>query len=193
MSTTLYRRELRAIARGFWSGVWSQDQFFDLMYSTIDRGLTKAWSDGARQVGIAPDEISNAEQIALATIIFREYSYVGRLAGFILENPKGVKGSLSKIYVRLEVWINRYLDTKNQAKVAAEKDPKLMWNLGRTKDNCETCQKLAGKVKRASYWDSYVMPQQPPNPNLACGGWKCGCTLDPTDEPMSRGRMPNVP
>ena len=74
-----------------------------------------------------------------------------------------------------------------------EKDPKLRWVLGPTKTHCRTCSKLSGKVKRASWWRDNVMPQQPPNESLECQGWKCGCVLEPTDEPLSRGRMPNVP
>jgi hypothetical protein len=28
---------------------------------------------------------------------------------------------------------------------------------------------------------------------LECGGWRCDCSLEDTDEPMTRGRFPNLP
>lgn len=193
MSIAVYRRDLRAIGRGYWLGLWNDDQFQDLMFSAIDRGLTKAWQEGAKKVGILPDEISPKEQLALSAVIFREYAHVPVLSAFILRNQKAKKGKLKTVFARLELWINRYKDVVNRAKAEAEKDPKLRWTLGATKDHCGTCAKLHGKVKRASWWRDNVMPQQPPNDSLECKGWKCQCGLEPTDDPMSRGRMPNVP
>lgn len=193
MSIAAYRADLRAIGRGAWLGVWRQDQLFDLLFNAIDRGLTRAWTEGAKQVGIAADEITPAEQLVLSGVIFNEYDKVGGLIALLNTNTKKDGHKLGTIFARLELWVNRYKDVVNRAKVEGEKDPKLKWSLGPTKNHCYTCGRLSGKIKRASWWRDNVMPQQPPNPSLECGGWKCGCGLEPTDEPMSRGRMPNVP
>lgn len=192
MSQAGYLRDLNAIGRGYWLGVFSQDQFYDLMFNSIDRWLTRAWQEGAKSVGIDPGEITPKEQMQLSAIIFREYSFVPNLANFIYANRKG-KGLLGSVLQRMTTWANRYTDVSNRAKVAAESDPKLKWTIGPTTDHCGTCAKLNGKIKRASWWDEHVMPQMPPNPNLECKGWKCLCELIPTTEPMSRGRMPGVP
>ena len=60
--------------------------------------------------------------------------------------------------------------------------------------NCNSCLKLDGKVKRASWWtENNVLPRVPGAPWLACKGWRCQCGLFPTDKPLSRGRMPKLP
>ena len=61
------------------------------------------------------------------------------------------------------------------------------------KDNCRTCLALDGKVKRASFWDTTGVHPQATNGTLECNGYNCGCELIPTDEPLSRGPLPNVP
>jgi len=193
MSVKSYQSDLHQIMRGYWSGFWPRDVFFDLMYAAIDRGLSRAWASGAAKVGIAKDEISGAEQALLSAAIFSEYARIPGLAAFIEQNMRKDGGKLQTVLNRASLWVNRYRDLENRAKVEGEKDPKLRWVLGPTKTHCNTCGKLAGKVKRASWWRDNVMPQQPPNPALECKGWKCGCGLEKTDEPMSRGRMPNVP
>lgn len=64
--------------------------------------------------------------------------------------------------------------------------------------NCGSCSKLAGKVKRASQWRAAGLGPQSgpmhvlPNPALECGGYECKCSLMPTTEPMSKGRLPAV-
>jgi len=201
MSVTSYRNDLRSVARGYWLGLWTDDQFMDLMFSAIDRGLRSAWMEGAKDIGIAPDEVTPNEQVMLTSLIFREYSFVSGLATYIFQNNQEISKltkqnltvTYSRIIARVEVWVNRYKDVVNRAKVVSEKNPKLKWVLGRTKETCETCGKLAGKVRRADWWEENVMPQQPPNPALQCQGWKCGCSLEMTTDPMSRGRMPSTP
>ena len=193
MTQKRYLADLRSIAYGFWNGTFNQAAFQDLMFNAIDRWLTIAWQEGAKQVGILPDEITPTEQVKLMTVIFREYSFVPGLAAFIIQNSKANNGSRAVVYQRIATWANRYADVVNRAKAEAEKDPKLRWVVGPTSDSCRTCQRLNGKIKRASWWRDNVMPQQPDNPNLECRGFRCLCSLEPTDEPMSRGRMPNVP
>ncbi len=52
--------------------------------------------------------------------------------------------------------------------------------------NCNSCQKLNGKIKRGSYWQKTIMPR---SRNLECGGWRCCCDLVPTDDPISKGKL----
>jgi len=193
MSQAGYTSDLRAIFRGYWSGVFNQDQFNDLMFNSIDRWLTRAWQAGAKAAGIMPDEITIDEQLKLAAIVFREYSFVPKLSQFIQANNKANGGLLGTVFARVPIWAMRYKDVYNTALASAKSDPKLEWTLGKTEKHCGSCSKLHGKVKRASWWAEHVMPQSPPNPNLECQGWHCDCSLNPTDKPMSRGRMPNLP
>lgn len=52
--------------------------------------------------------------------------------------------------------------------------------------NCSDCEALAGKVKRASYWRDHITPK---DWALRCKNG-CKCTLEDTDEPLSRGPLP---
>ncbi len=92
---------------------------------------------------------------------------------------------------RLPMWINRYRDVVNTAKLMAGEDVKLVWRIGPTKEHCRSCSRLNGKVKRKSQWiASGIRPQ---SPQLECHGFNCLCTLNPTSEPASRGPLPRIP
>jgi hypothetical protein len=103
------------------------------------------------------------------------------------------KAKLSDADGRLALWKARFDDVRNRAKMILGQDAKLEWIYGDT-EHCDTCARLNGVVKRASFWMSHgVLPQAPPNPRLKCGGWKCQCSLEPTDKRLTRGRMPSTP
>lgn len=91
---------------------------------------------------------------------------------------------------RIPMWVNRYNDVVNTAKIMAGGDKKLKWVLGPT-EHCSSCMKLAGKVKRGSLWQtSGIRPQ---SRSLACGGYNCQCSLQPTTDRASAGRLPSIP
>ena len=90
-------------------------------------------------------------------------------------------------------WANESLtvvEVVNLARTMADANQKLVWGLGPT-EHCRTCLKLDGKVKRAEVWAAANI--RPQSPDLACGGWRCQCTLEPTDAPASPGPLPRIP
>ena len=189
MSLAAYETDLRAIARGFWNGTFNDAQFQDLMFNAIDRGLTDAWQTGAKKVGIQPNEITPTEQVKLMTLIFTEYSHVPNLSDFITKHSQVNEGKLRTVFNRIKLWVNRWRDVVNQAVLAARDDPKLKWVLGDA-EHCSTCLKLAGKVKRASFWKASGW--EPQSRKLACRGYDCKCDLVPTTDPLSRGPLPRT-
>jgi hypothetical protein len=189
-----YSRAIRANVRGLWSGTFDVPQFFSAMHTAISRGFTLAWYDGAEECGISPEELSIDEIRELNFRIDRENLFVVNFANAIVIGSKANGGKLTPLFTRANLWINRYDDIKNHARVLACKDKKLIWELGATEEHCRTCNALHGKVKRASIWlTAGVRPQNAPNDLLECEGWNCRCTLTPTDLPMSRGRLPSLP
>ncbi len=92
---------------------------------------------------------------------------------------------------RLPMWVNRYTEVVNTAKIMAGGDKKLKWVLGPTEEHCSSCSKLAGQVRRASVWLASGI--QPQSRALSCQGYNCLCTLSPTSDASSRGRMPSLP
>jgi len=188
-----YRARLRSLVRGLWSGVISVDSFLDEIIIVIDEGLTTAWNEGAKTCGIKPDEKSEEEQAALDDAIAREQGFVFKFSGDIEAGSKANKGKLAPLMFRVDIWANRYLDVQNQAKLMACENQKYRWDLGDT-EHCPSCLKLAGRVARAKTWlDKGIQPQSPPNGYLKCGGWRCGCSFTPTDEPVTKGRWPSLP
>ena len=189
-----YQKDIRGVMRAFWNGTVDFDQFFDLMLDTVRLGLTRIWNAGAAECGIQPSELSPEEKTKLAQMINSENTHIFEVADFIEQNSKANGGKFRQILPRAALWGQRGLDAFNQAKILACGDQKLKWNYDPAKENCPSCKRLNGKVKRASFWRrSGIRPQNPPNNSIACGGWRCGCSLDPTDEPVSRGPLPKMP
>lgn len=191
MSYSAYRTGLRSIVRGLWSGAISLGQFSDEMRGIINRRLTQAWDEGAAECGIKPDEYTIDEQSALGNAIRSELGYVTEFGLAIQADSQANGGKLQPFFSRVETWANRYNDYKNRAKTMSCQDQKLVWILGATEQHCRTCPRLNGKVKRASFWQSSgIRPQSPPNPSIECGGWRCQCRLELTNEPISKGPLP---
>lgn len=192
-----YGRDIRGIVRGLWGGVIDINQAFALLSDTVRIGLTRAWHEGAAECGIQPSELSPEELMTLRHIIAGEDR---RIFPFLLTIDDGSKangGRLAPLLSRAAMWALRYDDVVARAKLMACADQKTRWTINYhrvIKDNCPSCLKLEDKVKRNGYWyTAQVQPQNPPNQKLKCGGWRCGCGLPETDEPLSRGPLPRLP
>ena len=164
------------------------------MLGAIVRGLQQAWLEGAAECGISEDELTSAEISAMTQAVNSQFPFVPGFADEIIEGSKANGGKLGPLFSRGETWINQYPSVRNQAKVMACRDKKLRWDIDPTKDNCKSCLKLNGKVKRASFWaEREIRPQNAPNDKLECEGWRCGCGFTETDDPLSKGPLPGLP
>lgn len=189
-----YLRSLRSVARGLWSGALDYFQAFDALDTAIRHGLTKGWYEGLKEAGFQPSEMSEAEKLALETMIVNERIRMDSFLSYCEDHSQANGGTWTQCDSKAKLWSARARDAKNQALVMAQNDPKLVWRLGRTEKHCSTCFKLDGKVKRASYWQKVgVRPQNPPNSLLECGGWHCDCSLESSEEPLSKGTLGSLP
>lgn len=193
-SQAQYRAQLRAAVRGFWTRTFDFVEFYDAMISAIEIGFNRAWAEGMAAVGLEFADITPEEEQQLANYKFSERNYIfgfgEAIEAVILEG-----GPLEPLFARVEKWLVRYTEVKNAAMLAAKNDPKLEWVVN-AKESCSSCLKLSGKVKRASLWARADI--RPQHRALACmlssGGIPvCKCQLLPTDAPVSRGRLPNIP
>ncbi len=159
--------------------------FVEAMQSAIERNLTMAWEAGAASCGISSSDISDAEVAELFGLILRDFSFVGGLgADVVAGRARGL--SIESFYPRLNIWANRWEETRAIAQSLSCGDQKLMWQLG-VADHCESCLQLSGKVKRASTWAiEGIFPKMP---TLACGGFNCKCTFVATDLPLTSGSI----
>lgn len=188
-----FARSVRSLVYGLWAGHLDRFTFVDSMVRSIDRSIRRAWFAGAAQCGIQPAELTVAEMDSMREMINSQFGYLVSFADSIEANSRG-NGLLKGHYARAQLWINRYNEATSKARMMACADGKLVWRLGATEQHCRTCNALDGQVRRTSVWNaSGVKPQSAPNPLLECEGWNCGCSLTPTDLPISRGRLPSLP
>lgn len=200
-----YRASIRSAVRGILTGALDFDQAFESIMSSVRRFLTRAWHKGMKEgSNIQPSEMTPEERIEIQKIISEENNHITGLLEFAeslaareAAGDIGRRAALNSAYARVDLWANRYPDVKTRALLMARGDPKLKWGINVVRqvvENCATCLKLNDKVKRKSFWVRVgVQPQNPPNAQLICGGWECGCALVVTDEPLSRGPLPRTP
>lgn len=184
-----YGRSIRSAVRLLWSGDIRIDDFFAMMSSTIERGLTRAWFDGAARCGIRPDELTTKETDALRRLIIKEKSYIFNFGIAIESGNQESGGKLKPFLDRAAMWVQRPLQAFQLGESYACADKKKMWRLGQ-REHCNDCPRLDGKVKRLSWWREHNLIPRTPGQATQCAGWKCGCDLVDTDLPLSRGRMP---
>jgi len=185
-----YHYSIRTAVRGLWTGALLYMQFIDSMMSTTRAGLTWAYAEGAAACGITPAEYTFEEKIALEQAIVREQNYIGQFADAIEKGSKANGGKLEPFMTRAKMWMNRYNDLVNRAKVTACANRKLLWRLGATEEHCRDCARYDGRIHRGSTWARYEI--RPQSPKLACHGFNCLCTLEPTDERALPGRPPGM-
>lgn len=189
-----YRMNLRSAVRGLWTGEFSEGDFTNQMQLVIDRGFRQAWKEGMEAVGLVfPDDMTDAEHNALLTAMINEYGFIAGFAADIIAGSKANGGKLGPLMRRVDLWVKRYEGVKNQAKLSAEADPVLQWNV-HADESCTSCIKLDGQRRRASVWRE-KLEVWPQHPELECmesagGPDVCKCTLDTTDQPPTRGRLP---
>jgi len=134
--------------------------------------------------------MSDEDRAYLKEIIDSEYEHILDLGTAIeaaqSDTLEEFRGSFRS---RIDLWVSRYTDTVNQARIYFGNRTRLEWIEGDTKDKCESCLALNGIVAFAFEWEqSGVRPQSPPNGALTCGGWECQCRLEVTD----KRRTPNA-
>ena len=194
MTEALYRSALRAPVRGLWLDVFDIAQFTDAMFISVQRGFTRAWNQGLEDVGLRPEDQTQQERTELARRILSQVEFIGRFGNAIEIGSKANKGLLRVQFRRVETWVARYGETRMAARAMAGENKPLKWEIDPAKFNCTSCLRLNGKVKRASFWqDRGILPQVPNAPYLECKGFRCGCGLNPTTDPLSRGPLPKLP
>jgi hypothetical protein len=155
-----YRGAIRRAVLGLWSGVLDYYQFWDMMDSAIRIHITRAFYEGAAQCNIAPSELTPAERQKIKEFIIYEGQWIDGFAAAIEQGSKANGGKLAPLHSRAEIWIGRWEGVKSAAMAMACADKKLEWVLGATEKHCSSCLKLAGKIKRASYWyEQGILPR----------------------------------
>lgn len=184
-----FGRRIRGLVRGLWAGEIDEFAFVDSMITIVERGITWAWEEGASVCGISPADFSGEERQRIQLRVAETYSPVVNFAGEIVRGNRATGGKLRTHLNRAAMWSNRYAAVKHEAQLLACADQKLMWVWNPMKEHCSDCENYNGRVYRASVWAKYNI--QPQMRALQCGGWRCGCNLTPTNDPVTPGRPPS--
>lgn len=178
-----------------------KEQFNLLVSKYLFDAYSAAWRD-AGNVGQMPIEMLNAYNTAVAT----QKGFIDKYYQDIV-TARSSGGSLQALLSRADLWATRYIQERNaaigiiaalmlvisrpladitQIFPAEDEDINMVWREGDTVEKCTECLALDGIVAPASLWrELRVTPQAAPNEKISCGGWRCQCTLEITDKPVT--------
>ena len=157
--------------------------FIDGMAELIQQQLTRAYNAAWRESGgelPLPDYLASA----LEDTILGQYDFVDGYAADIEAAAKDGT-PIDPLLSRAELWAAQYGTAYDEATrlIAIENSDNLKWKLGETEQHCNSCASLDGVVAPAKLWEELgVHPKDGPNDKLDCGGWRCDCKQEPTDE-----------
>jgi hypothetical protein len=200
----MFQRQLWSYTLDFFRGDITDNDFENSFFAAIENQLSKAWNEGADEVGVLPEDYTDEDKAILDAIIADEKEYVTGLGVAVIDardkvkDPENITNEerqafSSEFQSRIEIWSSRYTDVNNQAKLQFGGKEKLVWTLGATEEHCESCAALNGIVAYADEWvEAGIMPQSPPNQALACGGWRCDCSLNATNARRTRDALEEI-
>lgn len=146
---------------------------------------------GIAQCGKKRDDLNPGDLDKLQQRINDQFPYVVNLADAIVTQADG--GKQSDAFAKLSGWFSRYGEMVQLGKAVACDDENLEWVLG-VAEHCESCKKLAGIVKPASYWQEMgILPRVAGAWYLICKGFECKCELKRTNKPIAEGDLPSLP
>lgn len=180
---------IEGLVNGVYSGNVGGD-FIDIMANLISGQLTQAYQQAMEDEGMTDFAMPDYLAASLEAAILGQYDYVDQYYRDVVDAR--IDGtSITPLLARAQLWAQRWTEAYNEAVrlMTLQGGGNLEWTLGLTESHCPECAAFNGMVARASEWDVLgIRPQSAPNEKLTCGGWKCDCSLTPTD----RRRSPNA-
>ena len=173
-----YNRRLMTLVQERYDGERTDEEFIAAFTLLMATQLTKAFEQGAQDVG---GELDTETLLELEKYKQDENEYTRNLlAAILLAIAAGVGYEAFK--VRAEMWANRFLDARNRAMVMVgrRRNVMLTWHEGDTKEKCTDCVGYDGQTRTATEWDILyqVTGHKPQARGLECKGYNCRCSLD---------------
>ena len=185
-----FERMLRTAVLRLWWGDISQIDFLDRMIYAIDEQYRRAWREGMRSNGLDPVMDNRPEwDKVLKARINQEYDHVLDFGAAILKSKED-GGKIDALYARVDLWVARYSEVVDLAKVTTGGDKKYGWALGMTEKHCTHCQELSKIVAFGSDW--VASGWRPQSSALECGGFHCDCSFYETDKPITKKQPGDV-
>jgi hypothetical protein len=179
----------------FFRGEISDSEFEQSFIDAIENQLTRAWNEGADEVGVSIEDMTEEDLGILQGLIDEEVGYLTGLGVDIIDIKESTEGMSenealdefrSQFRDRIDIWASKYDEMVNRAKIHFGGKTRLVWTLGATEEHCNTCSALNGIVAYAYEWErSGITPGESGSAVLECRGFHCDCRLEETDERRS--------
>ena len=169
-----FKRVLRRLTRDLYGGKLTKDEFVRKADLLITGQVYRAWWDGMGACGLGKDDLTDEMKDIITEIHLAEREYLDGLADAILATD-----DYRTVYPRINLWVNRFKDVRNRARVLSCPDVLFTWVLGATEDHCSDCLSYAGQSRTGADWQKIYAQtgHRPQSPSLECGGWQCDCDL----------------
>jgi len=172
-------RLIRDLYHGYIDGRTFSEIMFHLLQGQISDAYQTAWEEDGNTTEL-PDYLVEPRDEA----VMYQFGFVDGFKDEII--AASVDGlPIEPLIGRASLWANNWQSEYNKAValISSHSGGKLVWVEGDTEDKCDTCLALDGIVAYATEWEEAgVRPQNAPNDRLICGGWRCGCRLEATEQ-----------
>lgn len=185
IDTSEYDDFIAEMMRLVGNGSINKNQFIDELNGFVSEEIMNAFLEGS---GKTVAQLSQAELAIIEQAIQTNLESIPGLADSVTEWVDGDSENINKlIRNRVILWGKNIEGVYNQGFLrGGDDDEALAWRLGPA-DHCINCATLANLVMTRREWrNSGWFPQ---SPRLACGGWRCGCSFQSTDEPLTGGAV----
>jgi hypothetical protein len=182
-----YNRVLDRNIRQLYAGKMSEREFTDSLVDVIDAQFDRAWNEGMRDNGLDPAKDMTDEWAKI--LDERKVQELPYIEGFASDIAAAGKAGdpLDPLFTRADIWSGRYNEVVDLARVTTRPDDRFKWVYGDT-EHCTDCERLNGIVATGKDWgESGWAPQ---SQDLECHGFNCQCRLEPTDDPLTPGGIP---
>ena len=191
----MFDRQLWSYSLEFFRGEISDSEFEQLFIDAIENQLTRAWNEGADEVGVSIEDMTEDDLAILQGIINEEIGYLTGLGVAIIDAKEATTGMdendaidefRSQFRDRIDIWASKYDEMVNRAKIHFGGKTRLKWIIGEAEEHCPSCSALNGIVAYASEWEQAgITPGESGSSVLSCGCWRCTCSCPETDERRS--------
>ena len=174
-----------------YNGDMSESEFVDDLADLVEKQFIRAWNEGARDVGVSPEQMTDVDLQERDDLILEQYNYIENYAAEIAQASRDGT-SVAQYQARADMWANRYNEARDSARIYFSRGTGQLfeWVLGPTNEHCRHCGTLAGIVARADEWDA--SGYRPQSEDLECRGFNCLCELQPSDKPRTEGGIPYI-
>lgn len=202
-----YYNDLDELTRQALAGRVREDDFRREMERIVRAALLLAFVTGGADVTTSPEaERKLREQIRLqlnSIDVLADDIYSGRYSRRAVRDARPglpmqtADEGRAKLLNRLALWTFTLGGVYHAGQTFAPSflvngvptEPTYVWRYDPSKKHCTDCARLNGVVLTADEWRRAGI--DPQSPDLECGGWRCGCYRELTDQP-SIG-LENVP